>query len=124
MMTYRPPAPRHNRLLDARDRVFLAAQQGTRRPGVGLGAAGFRAGVTAEAPDQLAVVLDVEHGQALDGAQDQDLVAPEVGAEQDVAHPGPDRRPGVGPSLAEHDLDPAPDGAAMPAQVAEDPPPL
>ncbi len=99
-------------------------QRRARRLGVGFGIARLGAGVAAQVPDQLAVVLEVEHRQALDGPQDQDLVAPEVGAQQHVAHPGLDRGPGVAVPLAQHDLDPAPDHAAMPAQVAEDPPPL
>ena len=47
---------------------------------VGLGIALLGASVAAELPDQLAVMVKVEHRQALDGPQDEDLVAPEVGA--------------------------------------------
>ena len=92
--------------------------------GIGLASARLGGGITAEGPDQLAVVLDVEHGQGLDGAEDEDLVAPEVGAEQDVAHPGPDRLPRIRAALAEDDADPAADGPAVPAEVGRDPAPL
>ncbi len=36
--------------------------------------------VTSQIPDELAVVLKVEHGQRLHGSQYQDLVAPQVGS--------------------------------------------
>ena len=59
----------------------------------------------------------------LDRAEHQDLVAPEVGSQQHVAHPGFHDGPGVACSLAQDDLDPAPGHPAMPAQIGDDPPP-
>jgi hypothetical protein len=105
---------------DDGDALFFGAGVGVVRAVFGLG----RGGVAPEVPDQLAIVLDVEHGEALHGAEDQDLVAPEIGAEQDVAHPGPDGLPGIGAPLAEDDADPSPDGAAVAAEVGGDPTPL
>ncbi len=37
--------------------------------------------IASQVPNQFAVVLQVEHRQGLNGPQDQDLVAPEVGTQ-------------------------------------------
>ena len=44
-----------------------------------------RVGVAAQAPDQVAIVLDIEHRQRLHGPEHQHLVAPEVGSQEDLA---------------------------------------
>ncbi len=102
-------------------------RDGAGRPrglGVGFGIARLGTSVAAKAPDQLAVVLEVEHRQALDRAKDQDLVAPQIGAQQHVLHPCFHDVPRVTISLSQHDLDPAPDRPTMPMQVVDDPSPF
>ncbi len=83
----------------------------------------FGMNIAAEAPDQLAVVLKVKHCQGLDRAEHQDLIAPEVGAQQHVAHPGFHDGPRIACSLAQDNLDPSSGYPAMSAQIGDDPPP-
>ena len=99
--------------------VILPRRIISRWPGSWLDARLVCSGITSQVPDQLAVVLEVEHRQGLDRPENQDLVAPEVGSQEHVAHPGLDDGPGVALALAQHDFDPAPGHSAVPSQISQ-----
>ncbi len=80
--------------------------------------------VSPEIPDQLAVVLKIQHGQGLHGPQDQDLIAPQICPQHDLAHSSPDGRPWVGAALTQHHLDPAAHDPSMIVQAADSLPSL